>query len=128
MRKCALDADGDFNSGCRFPHRSQGAPFRLFLQRSTNRWTICLLVFCLCILIFAHQGLGRAFVFTDYAGFSDHAYNYLAARAWIRGLNPYSLDNAVATIPADFPSPSRRGFLQYMGTPYPPAIFPLYAP
>src|SRR5262245_33288298 len=106
--------------------RSPSATCRVFLHRSANRWTICLLVFSVCFLIFAWRGFGRAAGFSDYAGFNDYGHIYLAARAWLRGFNPYSLNDALATMPPDFPPlVGRRNLLPQLN---PPAIFPLYVP
>ena len=89
------------------------------LNRIASKWTICWFVFFLSASMFAYRALWRAF-----AGFGDYAYLYLSSRAWLKGLNPYSLNNSLAAMPPDLPA----ALLPGSGLPYPPAIFPLYLP
>jgi Glycosyltransferase family 87 len=93
--------------------------FQSFLNRIASRWSICLLVFFLSVLVFAYRALGRAV-----AGFGDYAYFYLSSRAWLEGLSPYSLKNLLGVIPPDFPP----ALLPEIGIAYPPAIFPFFLP
>lgn len=86
-----------------------------------HEYLLSLLVLAAGLTIVSARGIFRAL----HGGGYDLTYNYLATRAWLAGLNPYSPDTLYQVRTPSFPAEwSSAGY----GAPHPPAFFPFTAP
>lgn len=109
-----------FHAGEANAHDVSPSRIAVFLSSESVRLSIATVFAGLSFCFFVLRAPLRAL-----HGGSDFAWNYLATRAWLDGINPYTVENALAQRGSGFPAEQDLGGI---GSAYFPAVFPVTTP